>query len=399
MQASAADFGTALVLTGAVFLAGLAADIVGRRTGLPRVTLLIVTGVAAGPHGLQLIPPIDFETLTALSTVTLAFVAFLLGAVFEAKTLRRRAREVLVVSVTVTVVTALVVGLVSAAAGLGVAAALALAAVATATDPIATQDVVRQLDARGEFARRLLAIVAIDDAWGIVVFSVLMAVAATMGTQGPVDALAHGAFEILGAVALGTLLAIPMVVLTGRVKAGEPTLAEALGFVLVCAGAATVIGVSTPLAAMTMGAVTVNYARHHRRPFHAIEGIEWPLLITFFVLTGAAVDVAAPGAVAGLALVYGASRVAGRFLGGLAGGRLARLPVRETRLTGIALLPQAGIALGMALVAGQRFPELGPAFLSAVAVATVAFELVGPIVTRRALIAAESTRPAEAEDP
>ena len=388
MHADAQEVGTGLLLVGIVFLAGLAADIIGRRTGLPRVTLLIATGIGLGPHGLALLPSISFDALALVSIVTLTFVAFLLGAAFELKRLRSYAREVLIVSLAVTIATALAVGLAAAAAGLGIGVALALAGIATATDPIATQDVVEQSGSRHRFARRLVAIVAIDDAWGILAFSLLMSVAGLTG-MGVAEALASGAREIFGALALGAVLAAPMVALTGRIAAGEPTLAEALGFVLVCAGAATVLEVSPLLAAMTMGAVTINFARHHNRPFHAIEGIEWPLLITFFVLTGAAVEVAHVGEVALITGVYCSARIAGRWVGGIVGGKLSGLSPGERRLTGVALLPQAGVALGMALVASQHLPDLGPSFLSSVAVSTILFELAGPMITRRAILAQE----------
>lgn len=386
MHAHAEEFGTGLLLVGLVFLAGLAADVIGRRTGLPRVTLLIATGIGLGPHGLALLPSISFDALAFVSIVTLTFVAFLLGAAFELRLLRSYAREVLVVSLAVTIATALVVGIAVAAAGLGLAVALALAGIATATDPIATQDVIDETGSRHPFAQRLSAIVAIDDAWGILAFSLLMSVAGLSG-MGVAEALSSGAREIFGALALGAVLAVPMVALTGRIAAGEPTLAEALGFVLICAGAATVLGVSPLLAAMTMGAVTINFARHHNRPFHAIEGIEWPLLITFFVLTGAAVEVARVDEVALMTAVYCGARTAGRWIGGIAGGRLSGLPRRERQLTGAALLPQAGVALGMALVASQHLPDLGPSFLSSVAVSTIVFELAGPVITRRAILA------------
>lgn len=157
--------------------------------------------------------------------------------------------------------------------------------------------------------------------------------------------------------------------------------------------------VSTLLAAMTMGALTVNFARHHARPFHAIEGIEWPLLIMFFVLTGASVGVAEPATVAGMTGVYVVLRVAGRWLGGHIGGWLAGIDRRERAWMGISLLPQAGVALGMALVAGQRHPEIGAAFLSAVAVSTILFELAGPVLTRIALTRVDGLPGAEVAPP
>lgn len=369
---------------------GLAADLVGRRTGVPRVTLLILCGVLAGPNGVALIPPLPPQLLSDLSMVTLSFVAFLLGSTFDRSRLGGIARAAGVISVCVTLVTLLVVALVVWLAGLGPVMALALGAVATATDPIATADVVREQKAHeGAFAKRLLAIVALDDAWGILAFSLAMTLAVLLADMPGQTSLLLPVREIGGALLLGGVLAVPMVLLTGRVDEGEPTLVEALGFVLICAGLAEWLEVSTLIAAMTMGALTINFARHHSRPFHAIEGIEWPLLIMFFVLTGASVGIADPAAVGGLTALYVGARLVGRWLGGHLGGRLSGLDARACNWTGPALLPQAGVALGMALVAAQRFPELGEAFLSAVALSTILFELFGPVLTRVALSRAE----------
>lgn len=375
-----------LMMIGLIFLVGLAADVIGRRTGVPRVTTLILCGVLAGPHGLQIIPTLPEGLLSDLSVVTLSFVAFLLGGAFEHRSLARLARDVGIISGLVTLSTLLFVSVGVWAAGFDPVIALALAAVATATDPVATTDVINeQRRAKTPFGRRLTAIVAIDDAWGIVSFSLLMVLASTLSGEETASAMASAAREIGGGLMLGALLAVPMALLTGRVAAGEPTLAEALGFVLICAGLAEWLHVSALLAAMTMGAFTVNFARHHARPFHAIEGIEWPLLIMFFVLTGASVGVADPMAVAGLAAVYCVTRIAGRWAGGHVGGWVAGIDRDERAWMGLSLLPQAGVALGMALVAAQRHPQLGSAFLSAVAISTIAFELFGPVLTRMAL--------------
>ncbi|MFW6345368.1 MAG: cation:proton antiporter, partial [Halomonas sp.] len=120
--------------------------------------------------------------------------------------------------------------------------------------------------------------------------------------------------------------------------------------------------------------------------FNEIEHIEWPFLVFFFVLSGASVDLRHLDEAVWLTLAYIALRLAGRYLGGMLGVRLARLRQAELpRNFGLALTPQAGVAMGMALLAAERFPEHGTLLLSAVVGSTLVFELVGPLLVRRTL--------------
>ena len=194
------------------------------------------------------------------------------------------------------------------------------------------------------------------------------------------------------AVALGAILGIPMAYLTGRIEPGEPVLAEALGVVFLCGGLAIWLDVSFLLAAITLGAVVANLAKHHTRPFHAIEGIDAPFLILFFVLAGASLELEALLLMGPLGLLFVVLRAVSRPLGGWLGGALGGLPVAQRSWIGIAMMPQAGVALGMALLAVKRFPELTNTILPVVIASTVVFELLGPIATRMALHRARNTR-------
>jgi Kef-type K+ transport system membrane component KefB len=263
---------------------------------------------------------------------------------------------------------------------------LLLAGIAPATAPAATVDVVRELHAEGPFSETLLGIVALDDVWGLMLFSVLLAAAEFWSGTSGLSVLGAGLWHIAGAVALGAGIGLPMAYLTGRIEPGEPTLAEALGAVLLCGGLAIFFDVSLLLAAMTMGVVVANLARHHERPFHAIEGIEWPLLILFFLFAGAELEIGSFRETGAMLGIYVIARVAGRLLGAkLAARSEPGLRVGFASSMGLALMPQAGVALGMALLATQRLPQFQP-FLSLVTAATMLFELFGPVLTRRSLI-------------
>jgi Kef-type K+ transport system membrane component KefB len=139
---------------------------------------------------------------------------------------------------------------------------------------------------------------------------------------------------------------------------------------------------------MVLGAVVANLARHHKRPFHAIEGIEWPFLILFFILAGASLQIDSLATVGLLGAAYIILRIVGRLIGAWAGGVLSNADPLIRRWMGVALMPQAGVALGMALVATQRLPDLSDIILPVVIGATVVFEVIGPVLTRRVLILA-----------
>ncbi|MEN8182489.1 MAG: cation:proton antiporter [Myxococcota bacterium] len=387
---------TTLLTLGALLLAGLAADVIGRRTRLPRVTLLLLLGVAAGPVGLELLPKDTSQWFPLIADVALAMVAFLLGGELTRAALREHGRAVLTISLVVVGVTVAVVGAGLRALGWSWELALLLAGIATSTAPAAVSDVIREVGARGPFTKTLLGIVALDDAWGLVTLSLLLAL--LVGVQSPEAARGvalAGLVDVGGAVLVGCGIGIPTALLTGRVREGEPTQAEALGAVFLCAGVSLLLDVSFLLAGMVMGVVVANLAQHHRRPFRAIEGIEWPLMVLFFVLSGASLQPAALGAAAWLTAAYVVLRVAGRVLGGFVGARWVRSADLPGRWIGPALLPQAGVAIGMALVVAGRRPEVGEVLLTATVAATVVFEIIGPILTRLALVATGEVAPAE----
>jgi len=161
--------------------------------------------------------------------------------------------------------------------------------------------------------------------------------------------------------------------------------AEALGLVFICAGLAIWLEVSFLLAGMIAGAIVVNLAAHHTRPFHEIEHIDWPFMILFFVLAGASLNFQNIHHIGIIGIAYLVLRTIGRVLGGLLGGAAARSTHLHRRWIGLALIPQAGVALGMALVASNHFPELRDDLLTVTVGTTVIFELVGPFLTQLAL--------------
>ena len=185
----------------------------------------------------------------------------------------RQGREAIIISLAVTLVTALMIFLAVWLVTQNIPASLLLAAIATATDPAATLDVMRQTGSRGPLTRVVAQVVAIDDAWGAILFSILLVVAERLSGNGAnlIETLGYGLYEVVGALVLGVALGLPMAWLTGRLKPGEPMLLESAGFVFLAAGIAGALEVSYLLTCMTLGVVVANRARHHVRPFRSID--------------------------------------------------------------------------------------------------------------------------------
>lgn len=382
-----------LLTLGGILLLGLATDVMGQRTFLPRVTLMLLFGMLIGPGMLDLIPAVVSDRFELIASMALLMVGFLLGGRLNRSTLRRSGREIISISLTAVIGTTLIVLLGLMLVGVPLEIAILLGCIASATAPAATIDIVMESGYKGPFAELLLAIVALDDAWGLIIFSLGLAlVAALVGVDGHASPLLAALKDIGGSAILGLLIGLPAAYMTGRIRQGQPMLTEALGLVFICGGLALWLDVSFLIASMVMGSVVANLATHHEYPFHAIEDIEWPFMVIFFVLAGASLEFSTLGDIGLIGSVYVLCRVAGKVLGAWLGGSYSGAG-RETRSwMGIAMLPQAGAAMGMALVATNLLPEYRQVVLSVVISTTVLFELIGPAFTRLALRRSDGLR-------
>ena len=386
---------------GAFLLLGLAADALGRRTVVPRVTLILFCGILIGDEVLALIPDVLHGRFPLIADMALMMVGFLLGGRLRLDALKAEGAQVLWISIIAALGTTALVTLALRLLGVPMAPALLLGCVAAATAPAATLDTLMVYGSEGRFSRMLGAIVAIDDAWALILFSLGLAFIGLMnGDNQLTGTFQEIAWDLGGAIALGAVIGLPAAYLTGRVRPGQPMLMEALGLVLLCGGLALTLEVSYLIACMTMGAVIANLAAHHDYPFHEIENIEWPFMVVFFMLAGASLELSALLQVGLVAIVFVAARVIGKIAGAAAGAGVSGAGPLVTRWMGVALLPQAGVAIGMALLAGERYPAYQDVILPVVIGTTVIFELTGPIATRVALArATQSERVEEGSAP
>lgn len=381
MQTSS-DF---LLTIGAILFSGLIISAIGQRTRLPRVTLLLLFGIGIGHSGLNLIPEFFTEQFDVIANITLILVGFLLGSKINLSKLKYSAKQLLWISLTAAIMTTLLTGLLLQAVGLSTEVSIILGCIAAATAPAAVYDVIAEMKSDSHFSKLLLAIVAVDDAWALIIFSIGMAVVASLNGINDINPFMNAFFEIGGAILLGGLIGIPAALLTGRIKKGEPLLTEAIALTFLCGGLAIYFEVSFLIAAMTMGIVISNTAKHHDFPFHEIEDIESIIMVVFFVIAGALLDINALQSLGIIGFAYIAGRTSGKIIGAAVGGLISNAVKPVKQWIGIALLPQAGVPVGMALLAANQFPQYKQILLSVMISSTVFFEIVGPILTRLAL--------------
>ncbi len=373
--------GWILVILGGMLLAGYLAQLVSHKVSVPHVTILLILGALLGPSVFDVIPESVSQWFPLVAHMALAMVGFLLGERFTLKEVRSRGRVVLGISVGEALITALLVAVAVYLFSGNLVLALILAGIAPASAPAAIFETVREGRAKGPLTRTLLGVVAIDDAWGVLIFSVLLVVAeAISGAGAHLTELGRGLWEVFGAVLVGGVIGFPMAFLTSRIRRGAPTLVEAMAFVFLTAGIATVLQVSYLLASMVLGAVVANTAKQYERPFSAIEGVSEPFFAIFFLLSGFRLEIGALRALGIVGAVYVVFRALGLIGGGWLAGRLVGAPPGVRRRIGFCILPQAGVALGFALLVREQLPEIGSQVLNLVIATTVLFEITGPLV-------------------
>ena len=386
------------LITSLIFamIGGLAMTRVVKLLHLPNVTGYLVAGLILGNYGLKLI---DVEANAGFSVVTavaLGFVAFSIGGEFKLKHLKQLGSQVLVITLLQAcaavgfVIIGLAVVMLINPELVSPPVFLLLGAIASATAPAATLMVVRQYNAKGPVTDTLLPVVAFDDALGLIIFSVCMALAKMFATGEKLtiasivlEPLREIVFSLLVGAVIGLLLALLMKVFKSRANRLSLMLLSVLGGVVL----SDTFHLSSLLTCMMIGAMFCNI----REDAHIIlEGIDrWtpPLFMLFFVISGAELDLAVIPLVGVTGIVYLVMRSAGKYLGSYFGCVLAKSPKTVRNYLGITLLPQAGVAIGMAqmVAAEPTLAAIAPQVVTVTLSATLIYELIGPVLTKISL--------------
>ena len=392
-----------LVIVGSLIALGYLGARLTTRIHLPSVTGFLLVGIAAGPHGLGLLSSELMHTIAFAEPLALGVIVFLIGEQLTRKMLQRHDGSFWLASVLNIVLP-------------GVLVALALwlirpdepvvvwllAIIAISGAPATVMAIISELGARSRACDTMLGASALDSVFTVVAYSVAapflmlsLKIHATLG-----EALLDTAAQVGGGLLLGVAGGLALAQLLKRVFKDGELLALGLVTVLLVVASAEALGFSSLLAALTAGVVaaTVEERRGDReRVFRSLRTVEYPVYIIFFTLAGAHLELAAVVAAGGLAIAYIAARSAGKFIAGFAGGLAARYDLRQSAWIGLGMLPQAGVAVGLGLAAAQTFPEAGPTVNAVILAAIVFFEVIGPVLTTRAVSCTLETAPAAAD--
>ncbi len=383
-----------ILCLGIVLIGALVAEKIVNYLKVPAITSYILLGIFLGPYALNITGEGLMAASEFLSNIVLGFIAFHIGKNFSLEHFKRIGKAVLFVSLSVTVAT-----LICVTVGIYYVAhqpfhiALLFGAISTATAPATTMMVIRQYKARGLFTDVLLGTVAIDDAWGIIIFSVSLAIAQILQLgQFSEMIIMFVTIKAVGKIIISMILGLIMAFLVSRIsvylKRREDVLTFILGAILINTGIALYFNMSPLLSNMFFGAVLVNIEKTSFRFFDSLSAVDWPLYVMFYVLAGANLNVGLLSTLGLIGSVYIISRIIGRIGGAYAGAVIAGTDKSIKKYMGLALMAQAGVAIGLAMMAKANLPHTGGAILNTIIATTVIYEILGPIATRYALLKA-----------
>jgi Kef-type K+ transport system membrane component KefB len=369
-------------------LLGLLSSKLMKKIHLPNVTGYLIIGLITGPYCLNLIPLEVIESFSIIPEIALGFIAFSIGAEFKLSYLKKVGKTPIIIAITEAFGAVLFVDIILIATGNEVAFSIVLGAIAAATAPAATLMVVRQYKAKGPVTDTLLPVVAIDDAVALMAFGLSVAIAKTIDSKEAVSLSAtilEPVIEIIGALIFGAILGVIIKYLTGWFTGRGNRLSVTFAMVLLCIGISNMVGFSALLACMAMSAVYVNISNVSNIVFEQTDRVTPPIFMLFFFISGAELDISILPTVGFIGALYIIFRMIGKVLGAALGAKISKADSVVKKYLGYTLIPQAGVAIGLASVAMTVVPEYGNQIKTITLCGTVIYELIGPVITKIAL--------------
>lgn len=375
----------------AAMICGLLLTRVVKPVHLPNVTGYLIAGLIIGPYCLGIFQESDAAVTDVLTDVALGFIAFSIGGEFRISNIKQIGTSSITITFFQACLATLLVDAALLACGFPAPLSLTLGAIAAATAPAATLMVVRQYHAKGEVTSTLLPVVAMDDAVGLMLFSISLPISQALASNATLTVtsmLLQPLLEIVLLLAVGAgiglLIALAMRFFHSKVN----RISVAVAAVLLGSALASIWNLSSLLLCMAIGAVLVNLRKDADELLEITDAWTPPLFMLFFVLSGAELDLAVVPTVGLLGVVYMVARSFGKYFGSFLGATIAKSSPNIRKYLGLTLLPQAGVAIGMAQVALNALPEYGTQIQAVVLTATLIYELIGPVITKLALTAA-----------
>ncbi|MBU2063462.1 MAG: cation:proton antiporter [Candidatus Omnitrophica bacterium] len=393
-----------LLLLGLALFSGTVGGRLFQKIHIPQVVGYIAIGIVIGESGFNIV---NHETILALQPFNyfaLVLIGFMIGGELKRDVLQKYGKQFLYILLfegitaflLVTLSVTIIGGLIFKNWAFSCALGLLLGAISSATAPAATSEVLREYKTRGPLTRTVLGIVALDDGLALFLFAVAASLAGVLvgGTQtnSLLRAFINPLYEILGAFIIGGVAGFVLTRMLRKYVEESRLLAFSIGTLLITAGLSLFIHIDMLLAAMTLGAIVVNFTpRKSKDVFKVVEGFTPPIYVLFFVLVGAKLNLKhLTSTVVIIGITYLLARTGGKALGAYLGARISRAPKSVQKYLPLCLLSQAGVAIGLSILASHYFPgEIGNYIVLIITATAFILEIIGPAMVRIALMRAK----------
>lgn len=370
---------------------------------LPNVTAYIITGILLGPFCLNIVPNTVTDGMEFLADIALAFIAFSTGEFFKFETLKKNGGKVVIITILESVLASILIFcLTYFMLGLDLAFSLVLAALASATAPASTVMTIRQTGAKGDFVDTLLQVVALDDVVGLILYSVAISIALAIAPGAGAFSISNIIIPIATNIVVllaGALFGVVMKLLMPQKRSTDNRLIILISLLFAFCGICALLDVSPLLGCMSMGMIYINITNDDKL-FKQLNYFSPPILLLFFVRSGICFKLdalvntsSAVGSVSLLTvgILYFIVRIIGKYLGAYLGCLVTKKDSKVRKYLGLALIPQAGVAIGLAALGARTLGgEIGNALQTIILASSVLYELIGPGCAKLALYLSKS---------
>ncbi len=366
---------------------GMALGRLVKHLKLPNVTGYLLAGLILGPSVLGLLNNDFLSSIAIISDAALGFIAFSIGNEFKVSYFKRVGAMPIVIATFESLFAVVFVTLALILAGFDVPLSLVLGSIAAATAPAATIMVIKQYKARGPVTQTLLSVVAIDDATALIMYSISIAIASAISGQA-VSAgqlILKPIIEIGGALLVGAILGFIYLLPLKFFKKDGNRLSLSIAFIFMGLGLSSLCGFSSLLLCMAMGAVIANFSKDVNHIMKLNDKITPPIFMLFFVASGAGLNLSILPSVGLMGIIYIVVRVFGKIFGAAFGARICKADKNIRKYLGPALVPQAGVAIGLSLAATTVVPQYATQIRTVILCGTLIYELIGPAISKMCL--------------
>ena len=374
---------------GIAMAAGLLMTRIIKLVHLPNVTAFLIAGLLIGPSVSGLISAEAIDGFDIIVNVALGFIAFSIGGEFRLSSLKSLGKRITVITGFQAFTATIFVLLILLVTGTDKSIAFTLSAIATATAPAATLLVVRQYKAKGPLTDTLLPVVALDDAFGLMIFSIFFSIAKALatGTEPSVkNMLVEPLVEIVLSLVIGAAIGALLALCCRFFKSRANRLSLCVMATVVGVALSEILSLSSLLVCMMIGALFANLCGEYEKILEGVDRWTPPLFMLFFVISGAELNLSVLPSVGIVGVLYILFRAFGKYSGAFVGAAITHSPKEVRDYLGLTLLPQAGVAVGMAQMAVAELPaEYGMKIQAVVLCATLVYEIVGPVITKISL--------------